>query len=411
MPGRELGVPIRDKAIKSALGDERPSTVGDKSRESVPFRGGRTLANMASFYTEQLAVDVREGLARRVQDGWFVCRAPYGYRNVRTDGRGTIAVDPLPAANVRRMFHLYAYEGVTIDGLIERLRREGTVYRPSTPKFPRASVHTILRDRRYIGEIPFKGHYYPGKHEPLVDRGTWDRVQALLGGHIYHAIDLTYAGEFMHCGQCGRAVTGERIIKRSKMGEKSYVYYRCSGYLAEGHPRVRIPEPEIERQVLEAFDRMKIEDESVRDWFRAVLASQTKDEQAESKAKRAELERQVTLLIAQQDRLLNLRLADQVDEDAFARKATEIRDRLASIRLQLDVVDRTHDETADLALKAFELSQTLRKQWFSASYATKRRILEILCLNCRLDDENLCFSWRKPFDVLAEGFQLNESGA
>src|SRR6266404_650836 len=38
----------------------------------------RTLANMASFYTEQLAVDVREGQARRVQDGWFVCRAPYG---------------------------------------------------------------------------------------------------------------------------------------------------------------------------------------------------------------------------------------------------------------------------------------------------------------------------------------------
>jgi hypothetical protein len=357
-----------------------------------------------------MALDVREGLARRVQDGWFVCRAPYGYRNVRTDGRGVIEVDPVPAANVRRMFHLYAYEGVTIDGLIDRLRREGMIYRPSTPKFPRTSVHTILRDRRYIGEIPFKGHYYPGKHEPLVDRGTWDRVQALLGGHIYHSIDLTYAGEFMHCGHCGRAVTGERIIKRSKTGEKVYVYYRCSGYLAEGHPRVRIPEPEIERQVLDAFDRMKIEDGSVRDWFRAVLASQTKDEQAESKAKRAELERQVTLLIAQQDRLLNLRLADQVDEDAFARKATEIRDRLASIRLQLDVVDRTHDETADLALKAFELSQTLRKQWFSASYATKRRILEILCLNSRLEGEKVCFSWRKPFDVLAEGFQLKESG-
>ena len=32
----------------------------------------RTLANMASFYTEQQSVDVREGLARRVQEGWFV---------------------------------------------------------------------------------------------------------------------------------------------------------------------------------------------------------------------------------------------------------------------------------------------------------------------------------------------------
>ena len=32
----------------------------------------RTLANMASFYTEQQSVDVREGLARRVKEGWFV---------------------------------------------------------------------------------------------------------------------------------------------------------------------------------------------------------------------------------------------------------------------------------------------------------------------------------------------------
>ena len=43
----------------------------------------RTLANMASFYTEQQSVDVREGLARRVKEGWFVGLAPYGYRNAR----------------------------------------------------------------------------------------------------------------------------------------------------------------------------------------------------------------------------------------------------------------------------------------------------------------------------------------
>ena len=48
----------------------------------------RTLANMASFYTEQQSIDVREGLSRRVQEGWFVGKAPYGYR---TCGR-TVAV-------------------------------------------------------------------------------------------------------------------------------------------------------------------------------------------------------------------------------------------------------------------------------------------------------------------------------
>jgi DNA invertase Pin-like site-specific DNA recombinase len=37
----------------------------------------RTLANMASYYTEQQSLDVREGLARRVKEGWFVGKAPF----------------------------------------------------------------------------------------------------------------------------------------------------------------------------------------------------------------------------------------------------------------------------------------------------------------------------------------------
>ena len=79
--------------------------------------------------------------------------------------------------------------------------------------------------------------------------------------------------------------------------------------------------------------KMRIEDESVRDWFRMVLAFQTRDAQAESLSQRSELQRQETLLVQQQDRLLNLRLADDIDQETFARRSTEIRDRLSSIEL------------------------------------------------------------------------------
>lgn len=364
----------------------------------------RTLANMASFYTEQQSLDVREGLARRVQEGWFVGKAPYGYRNVRREGRCVTEVDPPAAENVKRIYHLYAYEPLTLDALRDRLHADGLTYRQDSPKFTRSKLHAILTDRSYIGEIPFKGQWYPGKQAPLIERSTWDRVQSLLGGHVYHAHQMTFAGEFMTCGHCGRAITGEQVIKRFKTtGERRYVYYRCSGYNAPGHPRHRVPEAELDRQVLELFGRMKVEDADVRDWFRAVLASQTRDAQKDARAQREELTRQASLLVAQQDRLLNLRLGDEVDQDTFARKHTELRDRLASIKLQLDVLDRSHDETAELAAKVFELSQTLQNTWENADYATKRRILEIVCLNCTLDGATLCPTTRKPFDVLIEG--------
>ena len=194
-----------------------------------------------------------------------------------------------------------------------------------------------------------------------------------------------------------------------KSGERFYTYYRCTYYTKPGHPRIRVTEADIDQQVMAVFDKMRVEDEGVRDWFRLVLASQTRDAQAESLSQRAELQRQETLIVAQQDRLLNMRLAVEIDEATFARKHTEMRDRLASIKLQLDVLDRSHDENAELAAKVFELSQTLRQQWLTADYAAKRRILEIVFLNCTLDDANLAPTMRKPFDVLVEGLFLKNS--
>jgi hypothetical protein len=64
----------------------------------------------------------------------------------------------------------------------------------------------------------------------------------------------------------------------------------------------------------------------------------------------------------------------------------------------------------ELAVKVFELSQTLRQKWLTANYAEKRRILEIVWLNCTLNNATLCPTMRKPFDVLAEGLVSKESG-
>jgi site-specific DNA recombinase len=257
--------------------------------------------------------------------------------------------------------------------------------------------------------VRFRGEWYPGKHEPLVDRMTWDRVQALLGGATYQAHEMTYAGEFMTCGHCGRPITGERKTKKTKSGEREYVYYRCARYKRGDHPRTRVTEGEIDRQMLGLFDRMRIKNDDVREWFRAVLASQTRDAQVDARSQRDELTRQVSLITARQDRLVNMRINEELDEAMFARKSTEMRDQLAKIKLQLDVPDRSRDESAELAVKALELSQTLRNKWLMADYSTKRRILEIVCLNCRLDDATLVPTIRKPFDVLAEGLVSEKS--
>ena len=87
----------------------------------------------------------------------------------------------------------------------------------------------------------------------------------------------------------GHPITGERKTKMAKDGPRSYVYYRCARYTKPGHPRIRIQEAEFDRQIPAIFDKMRIEDESIRDRFRAVLRSQTRDFQTESLAQRSPL--------------------------------------------------------------------------------------------------------------------------
>ncbi len=103
------------------------------------------------------------------------------------------------------------------------------------------------------------------------------------------------------------------------------------------------------------------------------------------------------------DRLLNLHLLDEIEASTFSRKDTELRDRAAHLRLQLEAGDRGQSEHADLAIEAFELSQRLAEKWLTADYSAKQQILDILCLNLSLDGVSLVPTMRKPFDLLAEG--------
>ena len=107
------------------------------------------LASMASFYTEQQSIDVRDGMKRRVEIGLFAAATPYGYRNYRKDGRGLVEIDPECGPKVRRIFELYAWHGLTLESLGQRLLEEGILYLPAVSRFPVSNLHHILTNRSY----------------------------------------------------------------------------------------------------------------------------------------------------------------------------------------------------------------------------------------------------------------------
>jgi site-specific DNA recombinase len=208
------------------------------------------------------------------------------------------------------------------------------------------------------------------------------------------------------CGHCGRPVTGEIVKKKSG---KEYVYYRCSRYTAPGHPRIRLREGEIEKQMLDVLVKLE-QPEPIRNWFRSALIARATHDQEQGRARARDVQRQLDEVRRQQERLLNLHLAATIDESAFSTKNAELRDRIAALTLELQATDRQRDERAELGLKVFELSQGLHRKWLTADYPEKKKIIEMVCLNLTLTDGIVCISTRKPFNCLVEGFSISDSG-
>lgn len=220
---------------------------------------------------------------------------------------------------------------------------------------------------------------------------------------------MTYASDLIECAHCGSPITGERKTKMTKSGERDYVYYRCTQYHKGDHPRIRLTENELDSQMLAIFDTLRVEDAEFRDLFREQLRQATNWKFGEVSKEDGNLKNRHTEVVRLQQQLLNLRLLEEIDADTFASTNRDLRDRTAELLLEIEASDRGRNEIIDIAVKAFELSQSLREKWLTADYAAKRRILEIICLNCSLDGVSLVATMRKPFDLLAKGLLQKDS--
>ncbi len=114
-------------------------------------------------------------------------------------------------------------------------------------------------------------------------------------------------------------ITGESVLK--KQTGKEYIYYRCSKYTRADHPRIRLTEAQLDGQMMALFARIK-QPEPVREWFQKMLRLWINDQQQESRSTADDVQRELTVLRDQQDRLLNLRLLEEIEPETFARKNT-----------------------------------------------------------------------------------------
>jgi len=193
---------------------------------------------------------------------WMGGSPPLGYR----PRNRTLLIDQQEAELVRSIFRRYLEIG-SVHALARQLSEEGVRSRSWTTSkgeprggaiLSRGKLFHLLRNRIYVGEIRHRDKTYPGLHEAILDRETFDAVQSILDQKIRRRKTATVESAPL-IGLLFDAA-GYRmspVHSRGRSG-KRYRYYNSTPLQSEsGQPTDassrRIPAEPIEELLLDRF--------------------------------------------------------------------------------------------------------------------------------------------------------------
>ncbi len=215
------------------------------------------LLSFAQFEREVTAERIRDKIAASKKKGmWMGGLSPLGYNAVDKK----LVVDKDEAKVVRTLFGRYLKLG-SVRKLKQEADRQGltTKKRKSGGRcsgglaFSRGHLYQLLHNPVYIGEVAHKGKTYPGQHDAIVDRKTWDTVQKMLDDQA--PARTSVANTKQQCLLTGLAFDeqGDRLSpSHSRKDGRRYRYY-ISHRLMQGGDKSdgwRIPADQLDGAVL-----------------------------------------------------------------------------------------------------------------------------------------------------------------
>ena len=313
------------------------------------------MSTIAEFYSRNLANEVSKGMTQKAQTGGTNGKAPIGYLNVtKRDelGREMRVVEPDPdrAALVKWAFEAYATGNYSTITLREELIDRGltTVATPKRPaKAPALStIHRMLTNPYYKGQVSFKGASYDGLHEPLVAREVWYRVQAVLSAHQVSG-EKTQAHDHylkgtVYCGECGSRLTLTNARSRQNM---IYPYFICAGRHSKrtNCERKAMYVPDIEAAVEEFYRTIEIPEHIVTALRELIIAEFDRLHET-SRRDRGTYLAERNDLNDRRKKLLNAHLDGAVPVDLLKEEQDKIARRLAFLDAQINAGDIEYDQ-------------------------------------------------------------------
>jgi site-specific DNA recombinase len=386
------------------------------------------MSSIAEFYSRNLANEVNKGLIQKAKNGGTPFKPPIGYRAVRIFDNGreirSVEVDPERAPLVVWAFKTYATGEWTVRTLLSELTQRGLLSMPTAKRPARpitiSAFHKMLRSPYYIGVVRYRGVDYPGRHEPLIDKQTWDEVQRLLEAHNFagekqrdhpHYLkgSILCGNENGHGTECGCRLIVSNA--RSRSGQV-YPYFICIG-------RQRNPKScgqrallieDVEQGIVNLYRSLELS-EDVRLQTEQVILEEIADLRETAGIERQQLVVRQKRALDERAKLLEAHYANaipldllRIEQERIARELNAVEERLAVFELHFDTVE--HNLKA-----AFRFVGTLASAYAEAPPKVRRQMNQALFTRILVsDDGEVAGELRPPFQLILQATGTTETG-
>lgn len=231
------------------------------------------LGSQAKLENDNKSINVKRGLKTIVEMGLWPSVAPTGYLN-NTDRsmKCHVILDPLRSHMVRMLFEKCAYEKYSIRKLYSWMKDEMKFTTRHGKPLTLSNIQLILRNNFYAGIIEYprgSGKWYNGKHDPIVTKELFKKVQEKLdsdkGSGTRQEREFAFT-RLMKCGMCKSGMTAQEKYKNLADGTVAkYIYYGCTRFYDKDCKSTYLREDDLISQLLEIVDRIDINQVGVKE--------------------------------------------------------------------------------------------------------------------------------------------------
>jgi site-specific DNA recombinase len=338
------------------------------------------IAGVNQFQSQITARKTMKSLEQKFREGGWPTHAPIGYLNVgkedNVDERYVIT-DPARGPLITEAFKMYATGDYSIIEVRDYITKAG--FRSRTGKqLAHSKMAEIFKNHYYYGEMRWRGMVGPGVHEPLTDRDTFERCQAIMTEHTGRRCrrrkhNFVLRG-FVFCARCGYRYTAEHHPKKNKS------YYRCSqagnktSDLAKKCGDVYTEVSLLESQVQQRFNAIQFSEDFVsKAESKLQLAYNAKRNSVSDTRKRLEKARQALehKLETAEEKLI----ARVLDDEQFGRLKTRYREQINGLDDQIFKLERSKNIKVDVIQQVLAMIRDIGQSYEKASPELKRLYL------------------------------------